>query len=774
MEWLWGKNRSVARLGFVGWMLTYPIVALVFLFFQTELLELFNWVGDWLGKGYFIPVSPPKETFYLVLTTAMMAMLTMTAYYQARDPGDLRFLSLHLASKFTSIFLFVVYYFKTRGFAYLAGAIVDTQVALNVGFLALWPIPSRLQVLDGLVRTISDQDPRIYKADGKGAAIQIQAIQQQVQTLPLMFRRVFYLGIDLLRIVGMGSPRLSHHESVQLMKRWLESQFYPQRMLTKYLQSMIAPALFRNEEVLAEIGFTSALEHRRAEAKKVPPPNYLPKRPPAELAAEYSKTAWDAIVVGSGAGGAVVAWELVQKGRRVLLLEEGKWYPPSERHDGVPSAIVRTYRDRGVSATLGTPFIVLPMGRGVGGTTLINSGTCFRTPNEKLKEWRDHFGLTDFTQEKMDPLFASVEADLKVAHVTEAQMNESSRIVDKALRAMGKESKPILRSAHKCEGSGFCCYGCPGGAKQSTDIAFVPKAIAKGLTVLTDACVVDFLTAGTGGRTITGVKVLVEGKEFSFKAKDTVVSAGSLLSPGLLRKLPALRRDPLVKQHLGKHLTIHPASKVFAVFDRDLKSWEGVPQGTYYNGLVDNGIMLEGIFVPPEVAAMTVPFVGHEFSDFLLHYRKVASYGFMIEDTSEGQLLYPPKLPPVIRYDMSQTDSDRMRNAAAFLARLYLSQGAGEVIPLFRGSDRLRSLKDVERFEATTFYPSDVEAMAFHPLCTARMASTPEQGVVGPDFRPFGTKGLVVCDGSVVPSALGVNPQITIMTLAKLCAHKME
>lgn len=773
MEWLWGKNKSMARQGYTAWMFTYPVVASVFILFGAELIEVFNTLGGWLGPHYFLPVSAPQETFFLVLTTAMMAMLTLTAFFQARDPSDLRFLALHLGSKFTSILFFLVFFIKTRGFAYLVGAIVDAQVALSVALLSLWPIPTRKQVLDGLARTISDQDPRIYQEDGPGAQAQFEAIDRSVETLPSLHRLVFFFGVDLMRVLGVGSRRLSHHEHVLLMRRWLESEFYPQRMLMKFLQSMVAPALFCREEVIREIGFMEAVEHRRKEARKATRPAYLSSRSAKDLASEYAKQTWDTIVIGSGAGGAVTAYELSKKGQKVLLLEEGRWYPQSERSDATPEVVYRAYRDRGVVTTAGMPLTILPIGRGVGGTTLINSGTCFRTPNEKLKEWRDHFGLSLFTQEQMDPLFAEVETEIKVAPVSDQVQSASSRLFSKGLAQLGYQAKPMARNASGCQGSGYCCYGCPTGAKQSTDISYLPRAIENGLKVLTDALVVDFLKEGSGGRKVTGVLARVEGQTFRFAAQSTVLSAGSLITPGLLRKIPALVKDARIRQHLGRHLTIHPASKVFALFDQDLKSWEGVPQGAYFDGLFQKGILLEGIFVPPEVAAMTVPFVGHEFSEFLLHYRKVASFGFMIEDTSEGHLVHLPKGPPLIRYDLSIKDAHRMRDAAAFLARIYLSQGAQEVIPLFRGSDRLRSLRDVERFEKRDFSPTDVEAMAFHPLCTARMASSPEQGVVGPDFRPFGTEGLYVCDGSVVPSALGVNPQVTIMTLAKLCAAQI-
>jgi choline dehydrogenase-like flavoprotein len=262
------------------------------------------------------------------------------------------------------------------------------------------------------------------------------------------------------------------------------------------------------------------------------------------------------------------------------------------------------------------------------------------------------------------------------------------------------------------------------------------------------------------------------GRKLTVHAPRVVAACGTFLSPQLLRSNGIGRGN----RHLGRHLTIHPASKVVAEFDEVINSWEGIPQAYCLDAFHDDGIMFEGIAMPPDLGPAATPFSGQRLAHYIKRYRNMSTFGFMIRDTAEGRLVRLPLLGYAYRYSLTATDVRRVKKAVAFLARLFLNGGARRVYPMVASrANEFTTLEDVDRFEQSPLQASAIEMMAFHPLGTCRMAATPELGVCGPWHEVFGTPGLHICDGSAVPTALGVNPQETIMALAtRLAEHLLD
>ncbi len=250
------------------------------------------------------------------------------------------------------------------------------------------------------------------------------------------------------------------------------------------------------------------------------------------------------------------------------------------------------------------------------------------------------------------------------------------------------------------------------------------------------------------------------------------LACGTLLTPVLLKKNRIARGN----SHLGRHLTIHPASKVAAEFDERIDCWDGIPQAYGYEGLHDEGIMFEGITMPPDLGPMGMPFSGPRLARVIKNYANIATFGFMISDSSEGALVWRPLLGHMFKYTLSGTDVARVRKAVSFLARLFFEGGARRVYPMVTcGPREFLDMEDVDAFERMPLAPGNIEMMAFHPLGTCRMATSPSEGVCGPWNEVYGAPGLYVCDGSAVPTALGVNPQETIMGLAtRLAGHLLN
>src|ERR1035437_198527 len=192
----------------------------------------------------------------------------------------------------------------------------------------------------------------------------------------------------------------------------------------------------------------------------------------------------DVCVIGAGAGGAVIAAELAEGGMSVVVLEEGQWHDPDAFTARMPEMLARLYRDGGQIVTLGKPPIMLPLGRGVGGTTLINSGTCFRTPAHVLERWQREFGM-DVSEQSLQPCFERVEQALSVSEVTPELAGGNAEVARRGAERLGWSHGYLRRNARGCVGSGVCTLGCPTSAKQHTGITYIPRAQRAGARILT-------------------------------------------------------------------------------------------------------------------------------------------------------------------------------------------------------------------------------------------------------------------------------------------------
>jgi choline dehydrogenase-like flavoprotein len=193
----------------------------------------------------------------------------------------------------------------------------------------------------------------------------------------------------------------------------------------------------------------------------------------------------DVCVIGAGPGGAVAAAELAEGGASVVVLEQGPHHDP-ERFSAQPMRMMaRLYRDGGQGMTLGSPPILLPLGSGIGGTTLVNSGTCFRTPAAVLERWREEFGLREMRSEALDPCYERVEHALSVSVVDPELAGANAAVARAGAERLGWSHGYIARNARGCVGSGVCAFGCPTSAKQHTGITYIPRARAAGAEILT-------------------------------------------------------------------------------------------------------------------------------------------------------------------------------------------------------------------------------------------------------------------------------------------------
>ncbi|MDX6664479.1 MAG: hypothetical protein QOG68_685 [Solirubrobacteraceae bacterium] len=456
----------------------------------------------------------------------------------------------------------------------------------------------------------------------------------------------------------------------------------------------------------------------------------------------------DVCVIGAGAGGAVAAAELAEGGARVVVLEQGPAHD-ADRFSARPlEMMTRLYREAGQGMTLGWPPMVLPLGRGVGGTTVVNSGTCFRTPAAVLERWQREYGLEELSAETLDPAFARVEDALSIAEVTPELAGNNAAVARRGAEALGWSHGYLRRNAKGCVGSGVCAFGCPTSAKQHVGFTYIPRAEAAGAQIFTGADVRRVVVANGQAR---GVQArLADGGSIEVRARDVVVAAGTIHTPLLLERSGLAGESG----QLGRNLAVHPATGGFALMDEVVDMARGVPQSFFVDEFAADGIMFEGVAGPPSYVAMSLPLSGDRHAAAMANYRRLAMFGLMVTDSSRGRVRSIAGRP-VIRYDLAKADLARFRTGLARLEELFRAAGAREVyLPLPHGVTP-------ERARAR-----DLKLMAFHPLGTARADARPAHGVVDGDLALHGVRGVHVADGSVVPSSLGVNPQLTIMALA--------
>jgi choline dehydrogenase-like flavoprotein len=466
----------------------------------------------------------------------------------------------------------------------------------------------------------------------------------------------------------------------------------------------------------------------------------------------------DACVIGTGAGGATAAKELAEAGLTVAMLEEGGHFTTDDYTARPRDMSVKLYRDAGQISTVGMPPILLPLGKAVGGSTQINSATCFRTPAPVLALWRERFGLEELGEDELDPYFRRVERELNVVQTPAAIAGRNAEVVKRGADRLGLAGDYVYRNVRGCIGSGVCNFGCPTSAKQHVGITYVPKAWDAGASTYCNMrarrLVIDH------GRVRAVEAETSSGRRLTVRCDFAVLAAGTIHSPLFLRRQRIKDRSG----QIGRNLSLHPAAAVRALMDEQVDMWAGVPQSYFIDEFAAEGIMLEGAAGTPDWIATSLPYIGTRHRQLMEDCRNLSQFGLMVSDRSRGTVREVVGRPH-IRYDLNREDTRTFKRGIEVLCEIYWAAGAKRVYPPIAGLPELGP-GDMARLSRLDLEPSQLSLIAFHPLGTCRMGADPEEAPVAPDGRLRGCEGLYVTDGSIVPSSLGVNPQITIMALA--------
>jgi choline dehydrogenase-like flavoprotein len=632
-------------------------------------------------------------------------------------------------------------------------------------------------------------EPNLFSADAVSLGVPA-AIEESLAAVPpeqLQDFRLLLRALDHpLFVLGIAGKAKAF--------RSLRAEERERVLLTMATSSVpLARKGFQAVKRLASFLFYSLMDERRANPTwygmgYLPSPNGAAREAaltltnvdaPAQLEA-------DACIVGSGAGGGVVAAELARAGMRVIVLEQGPGDQAPQFDQREIVGIQRLYLGRGTTSTRDLS-LALFAGSCVGGGTTVNWQTSLRLPEAIRNEWASLSGLRFFAEQDFARAQEAICQRINVG-TGESVINENNDALRRGCASLGFSVQQIARNARGCDPTecGSCTFGCRHGGKQSTAVTFLADAQRTGSVTIVPNCRVSRVTYDRSR--ITGVRGVARdadstmGTEFavSVRAPIVVVAAGGLETPALLL------RSGLTHSALGRNLYLHPTSAVIGFYGNTIRPWEGPPQtvmSDQFATLDGNfGFRLEVAPAHPGVLAMALPWLGARDQRQRMQRAANASATIVLtRDATGGRVRVRRDGRAVIDYHAGVRELLHLKRGLAAAVQAHIAAGAQEVITLHSRPHVLQGAKAASsalgnytaRLMASTLDRNWSTLFSAHQMGTCRMGSDPRASVCDERGAVRGIEGLFVADGSLFPASSGVNPMVTIMTIAKLVGEQL-
>jgi choline dehydrogenase-like flavoprotein len=496
----------------------------------------------------------------------------------------------------------------------------------------------------------------------------------------------------------------------------------------------------------------------------------------------------DVAIIGTGAGGGTAAEILAAAGLNVVMIEEGGYFSAPDFTMRESDAYPDLYQESASRKTKDKAIAIL-QGRAVGGSTTVNWTTSFRTPEQTLAHWADVHGLSSLTAADMLPWFARMERRLNIHRWNEADPNENNDILLRGARKLGWHAELVRRNVKNCQNLGYCGLGCPVDAKQSMLVTTIPAALDHGSRLITRTRAERLQIAD--GR-VTGIECLAldapgvrpTGRRITVVAPQIILAAGGINGPGLLLRSQA--PDP--HGNLGKRTFLHLVNVSSALMTERVEGFYGAPQTVYSDEFLWRdgaagrcGYKLEVPPIYPAISMAAAKIHGRSSADMAKQFAQMHSQIALMRDgfhpeSPGGTVELRDDGSPVLNYPLTDYLRDGMRRAFLSMAEAQFAAGAKRVFPLTHDTPEAGYRSWAEARKAIPELTLDANRMTLfsaHVMGGCAMGPDSKSAVADASGRHHHLENLTICDGSLFPTSLGANPQLSIYGIAARIAASL-
>ena len=494
----------------------------------------------------------------------------------------------------------------------------------------------------------------------------------------------------------------------------------------------------------------------------------------------------DVAIIGSGAGAGITAELLTQAGLQVVLVEEGPLKSSSDFRQLESEAYPSLYQESAGRKTADKAITIL-QGRCVGGSTTVNWTSSFRTPTSTLQHWQQHFGLADYTDAALAPWFAQAEQRLNIGPwLTPA--NRNNEVLRAGASRLGISAAGIQRNVKGCWNLGSCGMGCPTNAKQSMLVTTIPTALDRGATLIVETRAEAFVVGHGQVQALVCTPVTANGSPTRGVASARIVARHFVVAGGAINSPALLMRSGVPDPHrlLGKRTFLHPVVISAATFDERVEAWSGAPQTLYsdhflHTQAIDGpmGYKLEAPPMHPVIVSTTLTGHGQAQADLLKQFPQTQGLLALLRDgfhteSIGGAVQLRGDGSPVLDYPLNDYVMDGARRAFLSMAEIQFAAGARQVMPVHELARQYTSWTQArEAIQALPMKPLLTRVVSAHVMGGCAMAGTERQGVVRPDGVHWHLANLSVHDGSLFPTSIGANPQLSVYGVANRLATRL-